>query len=108
MKLTHVFTVAALGAVVLTGCISGPTGGAHYGFYDGAYGTYHGGFWGTDGHFYYFTDASRVKVARDDNGHFRPQMVRGFYQVEARPRIRKLERQARAEDQQANVQQAAQ
>jgi hypothetical protein len=86
MKRVQILSVAAFATMLLTGCIHDPAGGSHVAYYDGAYGAYHGGFWGENGKFYYYTDASMVAVVRDDQAHFRPGAMHGFWQVTARPR----------------------
>jgi hypothetical protein len=88
MKVTHAFAAAAFGAALLTGCITAPTGGSLVAHYDGGYGQYHGGFWGRDGHFYYYTDATQSKFVRDNAGHFQPFAKVGYHQVRARHRER--------------------
>ena len=101
MKIVSVLAAAGVAAVVLSGCVSAPQEGARVGFYDGYYGAYYGGFWGEDGHFYYFPDASRVKVVRDDGDHFTMHAKHGYWQVQARGRVKRLERAARGEAHQA-------
>ena len=97
MKALKIVTAAALGSLLLAGCIHSPTGGSKVAYYDGAYGEYHGGFWGDDGKFYYFTDASQSKVAQDTAGHFQIAAHHGMVPVTARPRIYKMQDAAAAE-----------
>jgi hypothetical protein len=92
MKFTYGMAVAVVGAGLLAGCISAPQGGAKVAYYNGGYGEYHGGFWGTDGVFYFYTDASHVKLVRDDAGNFQMTARNGFHPVTARPRERHYER----------------
>jgi hypothetical protein len=91
MKITYAFAVAVVGASLLAGCITSPTGGAKVAYYNGGYGQYHGGFWGKDGVFYFYADPSRVKIVRDDAGNFRMTAQAGYHPVKARPRERRYE-----------------
>jgi hypothetical protein len=101
VKIGQMVVVAALSAGLLGGCLSGPQGGSRYAYYDGSYGQYHGGFWGRDGHFYYYADASQRRFLRDDAGHFQASAQAGYREVRARPRERHYER--RYERQQASA-----
>jgi hypothetical protein len=91
MTVVKVLAAAAFGAVLLTGCISAPTGGAKVAYYDGAYGEYHGGFWGADGVFHFYADASHAKIVRDEAGHFQMSAKPGYREVRARPRERRYQ-----------------
>ena len=107
MKRVQMLGVAAFGALLLTGCVHDPSGGSHVAYYDGEYGAYHGGFWGENGHFFYYTDASLVNAKRDDAGHFRMGAAHGFYQVEARPRDYAMQDRVNGAGQQASAEQAS-
>jgi hypothetical protein len=51
----------------------------HYdAYYDGGYGTYADGYWGTDGGYWYLSAPSGDIWARDEEGHFRRTPARGF------------------------------
>ena len=87
MKFAYGMAVGVVGAGLLAGCITAPQGGAKVAYYNGAYGEYHGGFWGKDGAFYFYADASQVKIVRDDGvvedisvtrGPIRVATVHGF------------------------------
>jgi hypothetical protein len=102
MKIGQMVMVAALGAGLLAGCVSAPQGGSRFAYCNGEYGQYYGGFWGRDGHFYYYTDASQRKFLRDDAGNFQLHATAGYREVRARPREKGYQR--RYERQQASAQ----
>lgn len=47
-------------------------------YYDGAYGPFTDGYWGTDGGFWYQNGSAGSSWARDEGGHFRRAPARGF------------------------------
>jgi hypothetical protein len=47
-------------------------------YYDGAYGPYTDGYWGTDGNYWYLSGLSSSIWARDGGGHFRRTPADGF------------------------------
>ena len=97
MKL-RVTLAAALCAVALSACAyHHPTAGPKMVYYDGAYGAYYGGFWGADGLFYYYTDASLTVAKRDDAHHFHEHMQSGDSVIASRGRDRNAERVANGE-----------
>ena len=110
MKTVAVFTVAAIAAAALSGCVgAGVTVGGHgaavgVAYYDDAYGPYYGGYWGDDGYFYYYSDATRVKVVRDNDRHFRREAAEHFHRIEARRERREENREERREERQENRQ----
>lgn len=87
---------AAVCAVALSACAyHAPNAGPKMVYYDGAYGAYYGGFWGSDGVFYYYTDASLTAAKRDDAHHFHEGMQNHREAlVEARAQNRAAERVA--------------
>src|SRR5689334_21117946 len=66
-------------AILLSACATTPypAYAGYYGYYDGDYGPYWDGYWGTDGFFYFF-DVHANHFRRDDDHHFRHYMAPGF------------------------------
>lgn len=56
--------------------------GDYEAYYDGAYGPFRDGYWGTDGFFYYTATGGRWQ--RDDFHHFRRGAAAGFSHVQGR------------------------
>jgi len=76
----------AAGTVALSGCYYygdrygydhryGDRYGYNDAYYDGYYGPYNGGYWASDGSFYYYDSDHRYR--RDDSGHFRHDQYEG-------------------------------
>lgn len=75
-------------AVALSACVYDGYGGAqtpyyYDGYYDGFYGMPRGGYWGSDGFFYFLLEASR-RYHRDDGRHFRREPADGFHPFHVR------------------------
>jgi hypothetical protein len=47
-------------------------------YYDGHYGTFTDGYWGTDGGFWYQNGSASSNWVRDEGGHFRRTPAQGF------------------------------
>ena len=79
-------TMMMLGACAVDDRVAdrGDVGASYYdGYYDGAYGPFNDGYWGTDGAFYY-SSADGSAWNRDDAHHFRHDMSDGFTHVHGR------------------------
>ena len=78
---------ARFGSASAAGCASGGYGErvtsvGYDGFYDGFYGPYNGGYWDTDGFFYY---RGPDGFHRDEAHHFRRDAAPGFHRFQGRP-----------------------
>ena len=65
-------------------------------WYDGSYGPYYGGYWGSEGDFYYY-DADR-RYHRDYNHHFRHERFEGARDVRLDRENRDYERERDRDD----------
>jgi hypothetical protein len=94
MQTKWIVTSAVLSAVLLSGCAydRGPrdrvavgvgVSDDYDGYYDGFYGPFNDGYWGTDGNFWYDSDGHN-NWRRDDGHHFQRTARNGFNHVHGR------------------------
>ena len=83
--------IAALGvAAALSACASDGSSLTYAGdnqnaYYDGFYGPFNGGYWGSAGDFRYF-DLGAMRYRRDRQHHFRRDAANGYQAVQAQER----------------------
>ncbi len=70
------------------------TAASSAGYYDGYYGTYIGGYWASDGYFYYLDRTHNYR--RDDGGHFRRERFQGAKEIRAEDRSHNRDRDRRS------------